>query len=65
MPEFQDTMPNPRLYLVNGCSSDYRFLPVNSTIASFGEFKEDTVNASVFGGNNPEAVRICDRAGWQ
>ena len=38
---------------------------VNSPIGSFGEFKEDTVNASVFGGNNPEAVRICDRAGWQ
>ena len=38
---------------------------VNSTVASLGQFKEDTVNASVFGGNNPKAVRICDRADWQ
>lgn len=38
---------------------------VDSTVASFGEFKEDTVSASIFGRNNPQAVRVCDRAGWQ
>ena len=31
----------------------------------FGEFKEDAVNAAVFGGNNPKAIRIMDRAGWR
>ncbi len=38
---------------------------INSAVASLGQFREDTVNASVFGGNNPKAVRVCDRAGWQ
>ncbi|HEY9764492.1 MAG TPA: Fe(3+) ABC transporter substrate-binding protein [Trichocoleus sp.] len=38
---------------------------VDSVVESFGEFKEDTLNASVFGKNNPEALQICDRAGWK
>lgn len=38
---------------------------VDSVVKSFGEFKEDTLNASVFGKNNPEALQICDRAGWK
>ncbi|MEM9161868.1 MAG: Fe(3+) ABC transporter substrate-binding protein [Cyanobacteria bacterium P01_F01_bin.4] len=38
---------------------------VNSTVASFGDFKEDSVNASIIGSNNSAAVRVCDRAGWQ
>ncbi|WP_035992922.1 Fe(3+) ABC transporter substrate-binding protein [Leptolyngbya sp. KIOST-1] len=37
---------------------------VDSVVAGFGEFKEDSLNASVFGRNNPEALRITDRAGW-
>lgn len=37
---------------------------VDSVVASFGDFKEDTVSAAVFGSNNPEALQICDRAGW-
>ncbi|MBE9111839.1 Fe(3+) ABC transporter substrate-binding protein [Nodosilinea sp. LEGE 07298] len=37
---------------------------VDSVVASFGEFKADPLNASVFGSNNPEALRITDRAGW-
>lgn len=37
---------------------------VDSVVASFGDFKEDSLNASVFGSNNPEALRITDRAGW-
>lgn len=36
----------------------------NSTVASFGDFKEDNVNAAIFGRNNPKALQICDRAGW-
>lgn len=38
---------------------------VDSVVKNFGEFKEDTLNASVFGKNNPEALQICDRAGWK
>ncbi|MEM9589091.1 MAG: Fe(3+) ABC transporter substrate-binding protein, partial [Planctomycetota bacterium] len=34
-------------------------------VKSFGEFKEDPVNAAVFGNNNEKAVRIMDRAGWR
>lgn len=37
----------------------------NSVIASFGEFKEDSVSAVVYGTNNPEAVKIFDRVGWK
>lgn len=37
----------------------------DSVVAGFGEFKEDSLNASVFGSNNPEALRITDRAGWK
>ncbi len=37
---------------------------VDSVVAGFGEFKADSLNAAVFGRNNPEALRITDRAGW-
>ncbi|WP_017301449.1 Fe(3+) ABC transporter substrate-binding protein [Nodosilinea nodulosa] len=37
---------------------------VDSVVAGFGDFKADPLNASVFGRNNPEALRITDRAGW-
>ncbi len=33
--------------------------------ASFGDFVSDAVNVSLYGENNPEAVRIFDRAGWR
>lgn len=33
-------------------------------IASFGSFQEDELNATELGANQPEAVRIFDRAGW-
>jgi iron(III) transport system substrate-binding protein len=34
-------------------------------IASWGSFKEDNLNAAVFGKNNEEALKIMDRAGWK
>jgi iron(III) transport system substrate-binding protein len=37
----------------------------NSAVASFGDFKEDSLSAEVLGENNPEALRITDRAGWK
>lgn len=38
---------------------------IDSVVQSFGDFKEDSVSAAVFGRNNPLALRVCDRAGWQ
>jgi iron(III) transport system substrate-binding protein len=45
--------------------------PVNPTVkphpvlASFGEFKQDTLNAATFAANSVEAAKIMDRAGWK
>ncbi len=38
---------------------------IDSVVAGFGEFKADPLSADVFGSNNPEALRITDRAGWK
>jgi iron(III) transport system substrate-binding protein len=38
---------------------------VDSVLASYGSFREDDLNASVFGRNNEAALRIMDRGGWQ
>ena len=38
---------------------------VDSVVEDFGEFKADPLSAAVFGSNNPEALRITDRAGWK
>ncbi|MCO4054446.1 MAG: Fe(3+) ABC transporter substrate-binding protein [Bosea sp.] len=35
------------------------------TIARFGAFKSDTINARVFARNNAQALQIMDRAGWK
>ncbi len=34
-------------------------------LEAFGEFQEDTLNASVFGSNNQQALMIMDRCGWR
>jgi iron(III) transport system substrate-binding protein len=34
-------------------------------LASYGSFKEDTINAAEIGRNSAEALRIMDRAGWK
>jgi len=39
-------------------------VPLDPVIARFGDFKEDQVNVSQLGSNNPLAVKIMDRAGW-
>ncbi|NJL52640.1 MAG: Fe(3+) ABC transporter substrate-binding protein [Hydrococcus sp. SU_1_0] len=39
--------------------------PVDPTLATYGTFKEDKLNASVFGSNGEEALKIMDRAGWK
>jgi len=40
-------------------------VPVHPAVAAFGTFKEDTLNASVYGRNNEAALRLMDRAGWK
>jgi len=39
-------------------------VPLDPAVQALGEFKEDSVNAAVFGQNNAEALQIMDRAGW-
>jgi iron(III) transport system substrate-binding protein len=39
--------------------------PISKTLASFGEFKADTLNLTVLGKDNPKAVKLMDRAGWR
>lgn len=34
-------------------------------LQGFGEFKEDSLNASTFGANNQEALQLMDRCGWR
>ena len=34
-------------------------------VAELGEFKVDEVNVAAYGRNNPEVVKLVDRAGWQ
>ena len=40
------------------------YTPV-AELAAFGTFKEDSVNASVFGANGQDALRLMDRCGWR
>jgi iron(III) transport system substrate-binding protein len=39
--------------------------PIPKSIASFGTFKPDQLNARVYARNNAEALKIMDRAGWK
>ena len=39
--------------------------PRSPAIAAWGDFEADSLNLSVLGENNAEAVRIADRAGWR
>lgn len=40
-------------------------VPLHPVIASWAEFREDQINAAVFGRNNEEALKLMDRAGWK
>lgn len=42
-----------------------RGVPVHPVVEAWGPFKEDELNAAIYGKNNPEALRITDRAGWR
>lgn len=45
--------------IVEGVGTD------NAELDSLGEFKADSLNVSVLGVNQPEAVAVYDKAGWQ
>lgn len=38
---------------------------IDPILASFGKFKEDSLNASIYGRNGKMALQIMDRAGWK
>ena len=40
-------------------------VPIATILEGLGEFKTDEVNVASYGENNPVAIRIMDRAGWQ
>lgn len=49
-------------------NSEYPVVPgaeLSAVLRSFGEFKEDPLGSSVYGANNPQALRIMDQAGWR
>ncbi|MEN9205763.1 MAG: extracellular solute-binding protein [Thermostichales cyanobacterium DRC_bins_46] len=59
-PESQEIFAksNNEYPVLAGVSTDF-------VVLSWGDFKEDTINATVFGANNPLALQITDRAGWK
>ncbi|MFS8836494.1 Fe(3+) ABC transporter substrate-binding protein [Synechococcus sp. WC101] len=49
-------------------NNEYPVLPgaeIDSVVASFGTFKEDTINAASIGRVTPDALKVMDRAGWK
>ena len=38
---------------------------ISDTLKSWGEFKSDSLNLTVLGKNNAQAVKLMDRAGWR
>ncbi len=40
-------------------------VPISEQLSRFGTFQADTMNVSALGTNNPEAIRLMDRAGWR
>ncbi len=40
-------------------------VPMDAVLDSYGKFKADKLNGSVYGKNNAMALKICDRAGWK
>ena len=38
---------------------------VPGVLGEFGEYESDAVNVTSYGRNNPEAIRLMDRAGWR
>lgn len=59
--------PSAQEYFANG-NNEYpvvKGVAPGSIISGFGEFKEQPLDATVYGENNPKAVMIFDRVGWK
>ena len=59
--------PEAQAYFAQG---NYEFpvvegVKLNPVLEQWGEIETDDVNAAKYGENNPEAVKLMDRAGWQ
>lgn len=61
------TTPEAQEHYISG-NNEY---PINEdadladVLVEFGEYESDAVNVSALGRNNPEAIKIMDRAGWK
>jgi len=54
-------------HFANG-NNEYPVVPgvaANAAVVALGDFKEDEVNVSVLGENQPEAQKLMDEAGWK
>ncbi|WP_338431765.1 Fe(3+) ABC transporter substrate-binding protein [Synechococcus elongatus] len=49
----------------NGEYPVLRGVSLDPILAGFGQFKESTISAAVFGANNAQALQLMDRAGWK
>jgi iron(III) transport system substrate-binding protein len=61
------TTPEAQAYFAQG---NYEFpvvegVKLDPVLEQWGAIKTDDVNAAKYGENNPEAVKLMDRAGWQ
>lgn len=59
-PEAQEifALSNNEYPVVSGVKTD-------DTVLGLGDFKEDSVNVSSYGENNPDVVQLVDRVGWK
>lgn len=49
-------------------NNEFTMLPgveLPGALQAFGDFESDAVNMTVYGENNPDAIRLMDRAGWR
>ncbi|MEP0917626.1 Fe(3+) ABC transporter substrate-binding protein [Leptolyngbya sp. DQ-M1] len=68
--QFLEYLASPEAQAIfAGSNNEYpavRGSTIDPVLLSYGRnFKEDPLNASVFGKNNAEALKIMDRAGWK
>lgn len=61
------TQPSAQQYYAGG---NFEFPVVEGSetpaiLNEFGDFESDLVNVAAYGENNPEAIRLMDRAGWR
>ena len=63
--EFLASDAAQKIYAETVCEYPIREgLAIAPLVASWGEFKADDLDLSLFGKHNAEAVRIADRVGW-